>query len=61
MHVQRLDSDYFWKAISTLNIKTKTMIALQISLNRDTVRISSSSGKETYGDEYISLQIQTAL
>lgn len=37
------------------------MIALQISLNRDTVRISSSSGKETYGDEYISLQIQTAL
>lgn len=37
------------------------MIALQISLNRDTVHISSSSGKETYGDEYISLQIQTAL
>lgn len=32
-----------------------------ISLNRDTVCIISSSGKETYGDELISLRIQTAL
>lgn len=58
--------DYFWKAISTLNIKTKMMIILKpkrtaISLNRDTVCIISSSGKETYGDELISLRIQTAL
>lgn len=58
--------DYFWKAISTLNIKTKIMIILKpkrtaISLNRDNVCIISSSGKETYGDELISLRIQTAL
>lgn len=58
--------DYFWKAISTLNIKTKIMIILKpkrtaISLNIDTVCIISSSGKETYGDEFISLRIQTAL
>lgn len=58
--------DYFWKAISTLNIKTKMMIILKpkrtaISLNRDNVCIISSSGKETYGDEFISLRIQTAL
>lgn len=58
--------DYFWKAISTLNIKTKIMIILKpkrtaISLNRDTVCNISSSGKETYGDEFISLRIQTAL
>lgn len=32
-----------------------------ISLNRDNVCIISSSGKETYGDELISLRIQTAL
>lgn len=32
-----------------------------ISLNRDNVCIISSSGKETYGDELISLWIQTAL
>lgn len=32
-----------------------------ISLNRDAVCIISSSGKETYGDELISLRIQTAL
>lgn len=58
--------DYFWKAISTLNIKTKIMIIMKpkrtaISLNRDNVCIISSSGKETYGDEFISLRIQTAL
>lgn len=57
---------YFWKAISTLNIKTKIMIILKpkrtaISLNIDAVCIISSSGKETYGDEFISLRIQTAL
>lgn len=58
--------DYFWKAISTLNIKTIMMIILKpkrtaISLNRDNVCIISSSGKETHGDEFISLRIQTAL
>lgn len=58
--------DYFWKAISTLNIKTKIMIILKpkrtaISLNIDAVCIISFSGKETYGDEFISLRIQTAL
>lgn len=48
------------------NIKTKIMIILKpkrtaISLNIDAVCIISFSGKETYGDEFISLRIQTAL
>lgn len=54
-----LESDFYFKHQNKNDDYPENSTA--ISLNRDTVRTICSSGKETYGDEFISLQIRTEL